>query len=143
MADDADRSMARHKIAFGALVVAQAAHSAEEYVGRLWETFPPARLLTGLVSQNHERGFLLINVGLVALGIWCLVWPIRRDWPAAAVIAWIWVAIEVVNGVGHPLWALRTGGYTPGVVTAPVLLVIALYVGRQLRASSRLSSAPV
>lgn len=124
--------MTRHKVAFGALVVTQAAHSVEEYVGRFWETYPPARFLTRLVSQDQERAFLLLSVALVALGIWCLVWPIRRDWPAAVLIAWIWVTIEVINGLTHPLWSLRMGGYTPGVATAPILLVIALYLGRQL-----------
>jgi hypothetical protein len=39
-----------------------------------------------------------------------------------------WATIEVINGIGHPLWTLRQGGYTPGVITAPVLLVLALLV---------------
>ena len=135
--------MTRHKAAFGALVLTQAAHSVEEYVGRLWETFPPARFLTGLVSQDQERGFLLINVALVAFGAWCFVWPIRRDWPTATVLGSTWVTIEVINGVAHPLWSLRMGGYTPGVATAPVLLVIALYLARQLRTIARPSSVHV
>jgi hypothetical protein len=139
---EADLLMTRHKVGFGALVLTQAAHSVEEYVGRLWETFPPARFLTGLVSQDQERGFLVINLALVAFGVWCFLWPIRRDWPTAASLAWIWVTIEVINGVGHPLWSLRMGGYTPGVATAPVLLVLALYVGQQLRTIARGSSAP-
>ena len=41
--------------------------------------------------------------------------------------------IETTNGVGHPLWSLRQGGYTPGVITAPILLVLALYLGVQLQ----------
>jgi hypothetical protein len=128
-------------MAFGALVLVQVAHSVEEYVGRLWETFPPARFLTELVSQDQERGFLVINVAWVAFGVWCFAWPVRRDWPTAAVLAWIWVTIEVINGVGHPLWSLRMGGYTPGAATAPALLVSALYLGRQLRTIARHPSA--
>jgi hypothetical protein len=131
--------MARHKVAFGALVLTQAAHSVEEYVGRLWETFPPARLLTGLVSPDREQAFLWINVALVAFGIWCFIWPIRRDWPAAIVLAWTWATIEAINGVVHPLWSLRLGAYTPGVATAPLLLVVALYLGQQLRTIERRS----
>jgi hypothetical protein len=61
--------MTRHKVDFGALVLTQAAHSVEEYVGRLWETFPPARFRTGLVSQDQERAFLVINLALVAFGV--------------------------------------------------------------------------
>jgi hypothetical protein len=127
-------------MAFGALILTQAAHSIEEYVGRLWETFPPARFLTALVSQDLERGFLVINVALVAFGVWCYVWPIRRGWPTAALLAWGWVTIEVINGMGHPLWSLLMGGYTPGVATAPLLLVAALYLGRQLRSIAGHSS---
>lgn len=135
--------MTRHTLAFGALVLTQAAHSVEEYVGRLWETFPPAGFLTRLVSPDQERAFLFLNVALVAFGVWCFAWPIRRAWPAAASIAWMWVTIEVINGVGHPLWSLRMGGYTPGVATAPALLVIALYLARQLRAGAARGSAGV
>jgi hypothetical protein len=42
------------------------------------------------------------------------------------------VAIETINGIGHPLWSLRQGGYTPGVATAPVLLILAINLARQL-----------
>jgi hypothetical protein len=120
-------------IGFGALILAQAAHSVEEYLGRLWESFPPARFLTGLVSRDLETGFLVINIGLVAFGVWCFLWPVRRGWPSAIPLAWFWVTIQVINGVGHPLWSLRQGGYTPGVATAPVLLLLALYLAHQLR----------
>jgi len=125
--------MNRLQAAFGALVLAQAAHSVEEYVGRLWESFPPARFVSGLISPDLEFGFLVVNVSLVTFGIWCVAWPVRRGWSSAVPLAWAWVTVEVINGLGHPLWTLRQGGYTPGVATAPVLLVLALYVALQLR----------
>jgi hypothetical protein len=117
---------------FGMLILAQAAHSIEEYLGRLWESFPPARALTSLVSQDLERGFLGLNILLVGFGAWCFLWPVRKGWPSAAPLAWGWVAIETINGIGHPLWSLRQGGYTPGVATAPVLLILAINLARQL-----------
>ena len=126
-----DVASRRFQIAFALLVLAQAAHSVEEYAGRLWESFPPARFLTGLVSNDLERGFLILNFGLVAFGIWCLLWPIRHDWPTARYFAVFWVAIQVVNGVGHPLWSVWQGGYTPGVATAPVLLLLAVHLAIQ------------
>jgi hypothetical protein len=43
--------------------------------------------------------------------------------------------------VGHPLWTLRQGGYTPGVATAPVLLAVALYLANQLRLADRVPPA--
>lgn len=133
--------MTRFQATFGGLILAQAAHSVEEYAGRLWESFPPARFLSGLVSQDLERGFVVINVFLVAFGLWCFLWPVRRGWRSAMPLAWGWIAVEVINGIGHPLWTLRQGGYTPGVATAPALLVLAVYLAVQVSRSGRRSSA--
>ena len=44
------------EMAFGALVLVQAAHSVEEYLGRFWESYPPACFLTGLISQGGRGG---------------------------------------------------------------------------------------
>lgn len=105
--------MTRKEWAFGALVLAQAAHSTEEYVGRLWDSFPPARFVAGLVSEDLERGFVALNVALVAFGVWCFVWPMRRQWPSARWLAWGWATIEAINGTVHPLWSLRQGATRP------------------------------
>ena len=114
--------------AFGALVLAQAAHSTEECIGRLWESFPPARLVAGLISSDLERGFIVGNVCIVAFGVWCYFWPVRRHWPVATSILWIWIVVETINGIVHPAWSLLQGGYTPGVVTAVPLLLLATYL---------------
>jgi len=132
--------MSRFQLTFGALVVAQTAHSIEEYLGRLWETFPPAAFLTGLVSSDREVGFLVLNGALVGFGFWSLLWPVRRSWPSVPALAWTWVVIEMINGIGHPAWSLRQNTYTPGVVTAPILLVLALSLAIQLRRRQRPSS---
>ncbi len=133
--------MTRFQRTFLALVVTQAAHSLEEYTGRLYDVFPPARYLSGLISQNLELGFAIVNVSIVVFGFWCFLWPVRRQWPSAVGLAWLWVAVELVNGVGHPLWSLSERGYTPGVATAPVLLILAVYLARQLRAPAQSPSA--
>ena len=129
--------MSRINFAFSALIVAQIAHSAEEYVGRLWESFPPARFLTGMVSSDRELGFIVINSAIVAFGFWCLLFPVRNEWPSAPGFIWFWIVLEIINGVGHPAWSLREGGYTPGVLTAPILLLIAFYLAFQLRKRER------
>jgi hypothetical protein len=118
--------------AFYALVGVQAAHSVEEYIGRLYDVFPPARAVSGLISRDLERGFLVFNAALVTFGVWCAMWPVRRQWPSAIPLAWLWVVIELVNGVGHPLWSLALWRYTPGMATAPLLLLLAVFVARQL-----------
>ena len=122
----------RFQAAFGALILTQAAHSVEEYLGRLWESFPPARFVAGLVSQDLQRGFLILNLALVAFGVWSFLWPVRHNWPSATALAWLWVVVEGINGTGHVLWSLRQGGYTPGVATAPLLLLLAINLARAI-----------
>lgn len=125
--------MTRFQSSFLALVGIQAAHSVEEYVGRLYNVFLPARFVSGLISSNLELGFVIFNAGLVGFGLWCFLGPVRRHWASAGSLVWLWVAIELVNGIGHPLWSLSQRRYTPGVATAPLLLVLALYLAWQLR----------
>jgi hypothetical protein len=118
---------------FAALIIAQTLHSIEEFQGRLYETFPPARFMCGLVSRDLRRGFIIINVAFVAFGVWCYFWPLRRNWAAARALVWGWAVIEAVNGIGHPLWSLWQRSYQPGVATAPLLLVLALSLMYRLR----------
>ena len=120
------------KSAFLALVCVQALHSVDEYAGRLWEVFPPARMVSGMISDDTRRGFIIFNLALVAFGFWCYFFPVRREWRSAAAFAWLWVAIELVNGIGHPAWSIARGGYTPGVATALILLPLALVVAKRL-----------
>lgn len=118
------------KSAFFLLVLVQGLHSLEEYLGRLWEVFPPARMLTSLVSENLETGFLVINIGLFIFGLWCWRFPIRKDYFFAPAVIWFWVILETINGIGHPVWSLSQKTYTPGLATAPFLFIIAIYLVR-------------
>ena len=112
----------RSRNAFLLLVLAQGAHSVEEYVTRLFEVFAPARFVSSLVSSDLAVGFLVVNVTIVALGLWCWAFPVRLQWPAAQGVAWGWALVELANGSGHVLLALSRGGYFPGAITAPLLL---------------------
>jgi Protein of unknown function with HXXEE motif len=134
--------MTRFQLSFLTLVAIQAAHSVEEYAGRLYDVFPPARLVSGLISHDLKRGFVIFNLGLLLFGLWSFLWPVRRRWPSAIPIVWFWVVIELINGIGHPVWTLIELRYTPGVATAPFLLVLALYLARQLRVGSSPASKP-
>ncbi len=125
---------------FLALIGAQSLHSLEEYLFRLWETFPPAQFLTGLVSADLERGFIVINLSVVALGICCYWWPVRRRWASATLIAWLWIGLELVNGIGHPAWSVMQGGYTPGLITSLILLPLALLLAARLSTERAASS---
>lgn len=118
----------RSQLAFLLLVLAQAAHSVEEYVTRLYEVFAPARSVSSLVSGDLSVGFLIVNTALVAFGTWCWAVPVRGNWRSARGLAWFWALLELGNGLGHSVFALSRGGYFPGVVTAPFLLLFAAWL---------------
>lgn len=120
------------KIPLLLLVLVQGAHSIEEYVGRLWEVFEPARLLSGLFSDDLVTGFLIVNIGLFVFGsITWLLFAFRK-YAFTRVLIWIMIVIELINGIGHPVWTFTQGSYTPGMITAPILLVLAIYISRKL-----------
>jgi hypothetical protein len=124
----------RTQLGFLSLVLAQAAHSVEEYVTRLYAVFGPAAFVSSLVSRDLRRGFLIANLTLVAVGAVCYALPVRLGWTGARAIVAIWVAVELLNGCGHLLFAALRGGYFPGAVTAPLLLATALWTARTLAA---------
>ena len=134
--------MTRLDATFAALVAVQALHPVEEYVGRLWAVLPPAAFITGLVSQDRRLGFIVINVGLLAFGFWCFFWPVRRRWAGGGWFVWFWVVIEIINGIGHLVWTLQQGVYTPGVITALVLFVLAVSLTWQYTRRSHAESIP-
>jgi hypothetical protein len=123
--------------AFLALMVAQAAHSIEEYVFRLFDVFPPARFVSGLISTNLGVGFAVANAALVLFGLWCYVARVRPAHPSGPVFAWFWTVLELANGIGHSVLALSRGGYFPGAATAPVLLGVSAYLAFRLSTPSR------
>ena len=125
----------RSRVAFLALIVAQAAHSIEEYVFRLFDVLAPARFVSGLFSSDLARGFAIANIALVLFGVWCYVARVRRGLPSARGLAWFWALLEVGNGISHSALAIRRGGYFPGVATAPLLLGISVYLIARLAAA--------
>jgi hypothetical protein len=122
----------RTRFAFLLLVLAQAAHSAEEYRFALWERLAPARAISLALSLDPATGFLIANGALVLIGLWCWAVPLGRGWRAARPIAWAWAAVESANGLGHGGLAAAAGGYFPGLATAPLLIAAAAHLALRL-----------
>lgn len=120
----------RVSLIYLALVLTQGLHSIEEYFGKLWEVLPIANWLTGLVSEDHHYGFLVANIGLFVFGISTWYFIIRKANPMASFIIWFMILLELTNGIGHTVWAIYSGHYTPGLITAPFLFIIAFYLLR-------------
>lgn len=127
----------RTKRLFLIIVLLQALHSYEEYIGKLWENFPPATFLCSLVSDNLMTGFIIINIGLFILGIIAWLFPIRKEYQWSKILIWFWILIELMNGIGHPIWSIMQKGYTPGVITAPFLLITAIALLREQLSKSK------
>ena len=133
----------RSQFAFLFLILAQGAHSIEEYVTKLYEVFAPARFASSLVSNDLSLGFLVVNAALVTFGLWCWAVPVRSGWHAARGLVWFWTILELGNGIGHSALALSRGGYFPGVATAPLLLLLAGWLAvLQVRQGGRPSVLP-
>jgi hypothetical protein len=124
------------------LILAQAAHSVEEYTQRLWDVLAPARFVSSLFSADLPRGFLIANAALVAFGLWCWAAPVRRGWHSARAFAWFWALLELANGAGHVVLALSQGGYFPGVATAPFLLLFAAWLATLLARDAAATAQP-
>jgi len=110
------------------LVFTQASHSIEEYIGHLWEVLPPARFLCSLVSDNLEKGFLVINIGFFIFGFLAWLFLVRTGHVLARYVIWFWIIIELINGMLHVVWAILETSYRPGLITAPFLFAIAWYL---------------
>ena len=114
-----------YKSIFLILVLLQAMHSIEEYIGELWNNFPPANYVCSLVSDDLEYGFIIINISFFVFGMLAWYFPVRKNYLIAPVLIWFWIIIELMNGIVHPAWSVIQKSYTPGVLTAPLLFIVA------------------
>jgi len=113
------------RVTFLLIALVQGLHSIEEFYGKLWDVYPPATYICGLVSNNLENGFVIINISLFI--VLMLTWLTTFSKSSSAKpLLWWWTILELINGVGHPVWAIMERSYVPGLVTAPVLLVLSL-----------------
>lgn len=108
------------------LIFSQVLHSIEEYVYSLWEVFTPARIVSSLVSTNLPLGFAILNVMIIAFGIWSFLVPVQRSSDSVPPIVWFWIVLELVNGGVHIFVAAASRAYFPGVYTAPLLLLFSI-----------------
>jgi hypothetical protein len=117
---------------FLGLILAQAAHSIEEYLFRLYDVLAPARWISSVLSGNLALGFAIVNGILVLFGLWCYFARVRTPHPSGRNWAWFWTVLEGANGFGHLVLAAGERGYFPGAATAPLLLGLSVSLGISL-----------
>jgi Protein of unknown function with HXXEE motif len=127
----------RSQLLFLSLVVGQVLHAIEEYVTGLYESFAPARFVSGLVSDDLETGFIIVNVLVIIAGVWCYFAFVRKAGRAGVVAAWAWTAVELANGIAHLGIAMSIGGYFSGALTAVILVAVAACLAVNLSAGDR------
>src|SRR5215472_8720079 len=110
-----DPATERRTIALFAVgILLQCAHFIEEYATGFYRLFP--RML-GL-SAWSPRFFLIFNLTWLAIWVWA-AFAARTHSRAAYFPIWFFALAAIANGVAHPLLAIHAGGYFPGLVSAP------------------------
>lgn len=104
-------------------VLVQAGHFVEELTTGFHDAFP-AVFGSGPMST---RLFVIFNVTWLVIWVACLP-GLARGYRAAFFPVWFLAIALIANGVGHPLLALLTGGYFPGVGTAPITGVVGAWL---------------
>lgn len=118
-------------------IVVQGIHFVEEAATGL-----PERLgaLFGLAAMPV---WFFVAFNLAWIGIWIAsVAGVRSGRGWAFFAAWFLVVAGIFNGVLHPLMAVRAGGYFPGLVTAPLVAAVALWLGARLRKATTSGPRP-
>jgi hypothetical protein len=110
----------------------QGAHSVEEYFSKLWEVLYPAKIMCNLVSNDPDIGFIIINTGLFIVGFLSWIYISEKNNSKSLTLLLIFLTIEIINGIGHPLWALFKMQYEPGLFSALIILLLDIYLIRQL-----------
>ena len=120
------------------LILFQGMHSIEEYIGELWEVFPPATWLCGQISEDLRLSFLIINSGLFLFGVisWLLVH--FHDGSLVKTLIWFWIILGGLNGMGHVVWTISSKSYTPGLITAMAMIALVIVLFKSMiRSPSR------
>lgn len=122
-----------------AAVIVQCAHLGEE----LWSGFYRAFPLVMGVGPWSERQFVVFNAVWLAVFVAAIL-GVAHGWrPAYVATLFLAVGGGIGNGLGHIALAIQTGGYFPGLYTAPVVLVVGIMLLTRHRPAARSVTAAV
>lgn len=106
----------------------QSAHFVEEAVTGFHEKFPA---LLDLPSMSFAF-FIVFNLTWIAIWIASIA-GLRSAQPAAFFAAWFLSIAGMFNGIGHPLMAIASGGYFPGLISSPFIGLASVWLWVRLR----------
>ncbi len=112
----------------GIATAIQCVHFVEEWVTGFHVRFPA---LLGLDPMPLSF-FVTFNLAWVA--IWIVSIPFLRVGRTPAFFAaWFLSIAAILNGVAHPMMAISSGGYFPGLVTSPLIGIAGVILWQRLQ----------
>lgn len=121
--------------ALGLATASQSAHFVEEWATGFHARFP------ALLGMDPIPLPFFVTFNLVWIAIWIVSIPfLRRGRKSAFFAAWFIAIAGVLNGIAHPMMAIASGGYFPGLVTSPVIGLAGVILWKRLQ---RATSEPV
>lgn len=112
----------------GITTAVQSAHFAEEWVTGFHARFP------ALLGLNPMPLSFFVAFNLAWIVIWIISIPfLRLGRRAAFFAAWFLAIAGILNGVAHPMMAIASGGYFPGLITSPVIGIAGLILWQRLQ----------
>ena len=125
----ADNSMERYTASrvLALATAIQCGHFAEEWATDFHVRFPA---LFGL-EPIPLSFFVVFNLTWIA--IWIASVPLLRAARKPAIFAaWFLAIAGMLNGVAHPLMAVASGGYFPGLISSPFIGLASIYLWKRL-----------
>lgn len=117
--------------ALGLATAVQSVHFAEEWATDFHVRFPA---LFGLEPMPLVF-FVVFNLTWIA--IWIASIPLLRSARKLGFFAaWFLAIAGMLNGLAHPLMALASGGYFPGLVSSPFIGLVSIYLWRRLQGAT-------
>lgn len=109
----------------------QSGHFAEEWATGFHIRFPA---LFGLEPMPLT---FFVTFNLAWIVIWIVSVPLLRSALKPAFFAsWFLAIAGILNGVAHPLMAVVSGGYFPGLISSPFVGLVSIYLWYRLRSAT-------
>lgn len=106
----------------------QGVHFVEEWTTGFHTRFP------ALLGLNPMPMSFFVSFNLMWIAIWIISVPfLRLRRRAAFFAAWFLAIAGILNGAAHPMMALASGGYFPGLITSPLIGIAGVILWQRLQ----------
>ena len=129
----ADAAQARKdaSAALGVATAIQSAHFAEEWATGFQIRFP------ALLGLDPIPLSFFVSFNLAWIAFWIVSIPVLRLGRRPAFFAaWFLAIAGMLNCVAHPMMAIASGGYFPGLITSPIIGLASVILWQRLRSST-------